>query len=551
MTDPMAQDIHITERILSLTFEIIYLLSGEDYTVVKKTSGECVTSSNRPRVSGGLSSTQSPITVPPPHSLIHERHNDQKILELTNKIIHLLTGEVPIRCEDVTVYFSMEEWEYIEEHRGLYKDVMMENHRPLTSLVGASNRNTPERCPRPLYSQDHTEENPSVPQEDQGETLANIKVEVAEGEETYLRGDQLCKEEEVPTDIGTDGSSNRRCPRPHYSPDCLAGKYKIQQDTQGEQLIVIKVEGEEETYVRGDQLCKEEEEKYVMIDQQRKEEEIPADISTGGHSSRNNSNKHLVSSPDCDFEDNDISQDSPVENPITPNIHLGHHSADISPDTSNHEASSPDNSDIITHSPDQTDEKLFPFFESSKCFAEIANLISRHTGEKPFSSPEQGQCSAPDSVLANHHTVHIDERPFQCAECGKCFTQKSHLVKHHRTHTGEKPFSCSECRKCFKQKSTLIEHQRTHTGEKPFPCSNCGKCFTKKSGLTKHQRIHTGEKPFPCAECGKCFSQKSSLCSHLRLHTGEKPYGCPDCGKCFAQKSILVKHRAVHTHLQT
>ncbi|XP_063804953.1 gastrula zinc finger protein XlCGF66.1-like isoform X3 [Pseudophryne corroboree] len=195
----------MTERILNLTIEIIYLLTGEDYTVAKKTSGECVTSSGHPHLLGGLSRTQSHITVPPPHSLIHEKHNDQKILELTNKIIQLLTGEVPIRCEDVTVYFSMEEWEYIEEHRGLYKDVMMENHRPLTSPDGASNRNTPERYPHPLYSHDHTEMNHSVPQEDQGEDLTDINVVIIqEEEETYLRSYQQCKEEEILTGISTD-----------------------------------------------------------------------------------------------------------------------------------------------------------------------------------------------------------------------------------------------------------------------------------------------------------------------------------------------------------
>ncbi|XP_063811127.1 oocyte zinc finger protein XlCOF29-like, partial [Pseudophryne corroboree] len=160
-----------TEMIINITLEIIYLLTGEGYTVVRKTSGKFETPSSCPRVSGRLSRTQSPITVPPPHSLIHERHNNQKILELTNKIIQLLTGE---------------EREYIEEHRGLYKDVMMENHRPLTSLDVPSNRDTPERCPRPLYSQDCTEENHRTPQEDQGEDRSNVtdmKVEDIEGEE--------------------------------------------------------------------------------------------------------------------------------------------------------------------------------------------------------------------------------------------------------------------------------------------------------------------------------------------------------------------------------
>ncbi|XP_071995439.1 gastrula zinc finger protein XlCGF66.1-like [Engystomops pustulosus] len=87
-------------RILDLNMEIISLITGEDYTVVKKSSGECVT----PRVSGGW--TQSPITEPPPHSLIHE----QKILELTSRITELLSGE---------------EWEYIEGHKDQYEDVMM------------------------------------------------------------------------------------------------------------------------------------------------------------------------------------------------------------------------------------------------------------------------------------------------------------------------------------------------------------------------------------------------------------------------------------------
>ncbi|KAM3922045.1 gastrula zinc finger protein XlCGF66.1-like [Leptodactylus fuscus] len=119
----------MAESIITLTLEILHQLTGEDYTVVKKTSsGRC-----QAPVSEGWGRTLSPIPGPPPHSLIHEEINRQKILELTNKMIELLTGEVPIRCQDVTVYFSMEEWEYLEGHKDVYKEVMMEDLQPLTS----------------------------------------------------------------------------------------------------------------------------------------------------------------------------------------------------------------------------------------------------------------------------------------------------------------------------------------------------------------------------------------------------------------------------------
>ncbi|XP_063805675.1 oocyte zinc finger protein XlCOF7.1-like isoform X2 [Pseudophryne corroboree] len=479
---------HTTERILNLTLEIIYLLTGEGYTVVKKTSGKHKTPCSHPRESGGLSTAQSPMMVPPPHSLIHERHNDQKILELTKKIIQLLTGE---------------EWEYAKEHRGLlYKDVMMENHRPLTSLDGASNRNTPERCPRPLYSQDRTEENHSVQQEGQGEDLTNIKAESLGEEETYV------------TDIKAE---------------CTDGE----EETYGTDIKIENIKEEEETYVMGDQQCKEE--------------EIPTDISTEGHSSRFTSEEYQHLSPDGDIEDKNITQDSPEEKLITPIIHPVTHTADTASNPSNHGECSPDNSDIVTvHIVD----KILPWSIDAKCFPQNTKPITKRSdmmGERPFPCAECGKCFTYKSALSTHENTHTGEKSFPCSECGKCFTRKTYLVKHERSHTGEKPFSCSECGKSYIHKSNLVAHERRHTGENPFPCSECGKCFTDKSHLVRHQRTHTDEKPFPCSACGKCFTDKSSLVTHKRTHSGEKPFQCLECGKCFAHKSNLVAHQRTHT----
>ncbi|KAM4030912.1 oocyte zinc finger protein XlCOF29-like isoform 2-T2 [Anomaloglossus baeobatrachus] len=135
----------MAERILHLTLEILFRLTGEDYTVVKKTSSERC----QAPVSEGWGRPLSPITGPPSHPPIHEDINDQKILELTYKMIELLTGEP----------------EYLEGHKDLYKDVMMEDPQPLTSPVLSSERTTPERCPRPLLPQDCKQEAPDVPQD--------------------------------------------------------------------------------------------------------------------------------------------------------------------------------------------------------------------------------------------------------------------------------------------------------------------------------------------------------------------------------------------------
>ncbi|XP_063818962.1 zinc finger MYM-type protein 1-like isoform X2 [Pseudophryne corroboree] len=127
-----------------------------------------------------------------------------------------------------------------------------------------SNRDSPERCPRPSYSQYCTEENHRIPQEDQGEGLTDNKVEDIEGE-TYVRGDQQCKEEEIPAEISTDGPSNRdtpeRCPRPLYSLDHTEENHRTPLEDQCDSLADYKIEyivGEEEAYVMGDQQCKEE-----------------------------------------------------------------------------------------------------------------------------------------------------------------------------------------------------------------------------------------------------------------------------------------------------
>ncbi|XP_073523019.1 uncharacterized protein [Phyllobates terribilis] len=482
----------MAERILHLTLEIIFRLTGEDYTVVKKTSSERC----QDPVSEGWGRPLSPITGPPSQALIHEDINDQKIVELTYKMIELLTGEVPIRCQDVAVYFSMEEWEYLEGHKDLYKDIMMEVPQPLTSPDLSSKRTTPERCPRPLLPQDCKQEDPNVPQDHQGEDLTHINTT-----ETYVWGDERCKEE-IPTYDYPDDCT-RRSEGQLTSSIFKSDDREITQNT-------IEVNA------------------------------ITPDIPSSLHSKdlSSDSLKQVLSSDSLPTTKENHCHKRGIKKQTAPKA--------TKPFSRSEYGNSLLKTSFLKHQKTYTAENRFFCFKQGKCFNQKSDLDSHQrslTGEKPFSCLECGKCFTEKSSFIRHRRTHTGEKPYSCSECGKCFTRKSNIIVHQRTHTGEKPFSCSECGKCFTGKSDLNKHQRTHTGEKPFSCSECGKCFASKS----HQRAHTGEKPFSCSECGKRFAKKSNLVKHQRTHTGEKPFSCSECGKCFNQKANLYSHRRTHT----
>ncbi|XP_073422384.1 uncharacterized protein [Dendrobates tinctorius] len=373
---------------------------------------------------------------------------------------------------------------------------------PETNKNLSSKRTTPERCPRPLLPQDCKQEDPNVPQDHQGEDLTHINTT-----ETYVRGDERCKEE-IPTYDYPADDCTRRSEGQLTSSIFKSDDLEILQDTAEVNAITL-------------------------------------DISSSNHS------KDLSSDPMKQVP----SSESLLITKENQNHKRGNKKQTAPKAKKSYSCSECGKcftwkSRFVTHQRTHTGEKPFSCSECGKCFNNKSDCVKHqriHTGEKRFSCSECWKYFNRKSDLVNHHRTHTGEKPFSCSECGKCFAHKSLLVTHHRTHTGEKPFSCSECGKCFNHKGNLVTHQITHTGEKPFSCLECGKCFARKSHFVTHKRTHTAEKPFSCSECWKSFNLKGNLVKHQRTHARKKQYSCSKCGKCFADKSLLVTHHRTHT----
>ncbi|XP_077321906.1 uncharacterized protein LOC143955672 isoform X2 [Lithobates pipiens] len=580
---------HMTEKILNLTLEIIYLLTGERFPLVK--SGDHMT-----------------ITVPPCDSLKPERHNMEKILEVTKKMMELLTGEGE-NPSDYNIVIK-EEYEDEEEEYGVMKE-FSEGYKDFV-MEPPNTRNPPERCPRPLYSRDSTQEDHTIPHHHQSGNLRDPKVEGKEEikEEDDEDGvteelEHLKEHKDLYQDTMVESSSYRnppeRCPRPL---DSTQEGHTIPHHHQVEDLMDKKVEGkseeeEEERYVRDDQQSMEEDgitgtfieedtpteistgaamkkpskdsftspcTRWKMEDEEITgvcageksmeedgitgtfiEEDTPTEISTG-HAMEKPSKDLLTLSPGCRMGDEDITGDCGGEKTMISTMDGGLHSVDRpwNPSDSEQPCTVRDGAGV-------QGEKRFFCHDCGKSFQRNSLLVRHqrsHTGEKPYSCSQCGKCYSQKSQLVRHERCHTGEMPFCCFECGNCYPLKSELVTHQKSHSMENAYSCPECGKSYPQKSLLVRHQRSHTGEKPYSCLECGKCFSQGYHLYRHQKSHTGEKPYSCSECGKCFTQESHLYRHQKSHTGQRPYACLECGKSFPQKFHLDRHQRTHTALK-
>ncbi|XP_044129592.1 oocyte zinc finger protein XlCOF7.1-like [Bufo gargarizans] len=600
------EESQMTEKILTLALKIICLLTGEDYTVVKKRSGECVTPSSHTDGSGGWSKTQRPIAKESPsHSLIHERSNDEKILELTYKIIELLTGEVPIRCLDVTVYLSMEEWEYLEEHKDLYKDVMMKDHQPFTSPGLPPKRIKEEPVfgdgeiltePTNYTFSDHT----------QHYALPRIKEETASWDEENMHDPKNCLPRDhtqlySPTHIKEEpDSQQQKCITDpiiytHIMEEAVSCDVENSTPTN-----VYTSSGNKQEYpsphVREEPAPREEgqftdPEIYTLTDPIKGK---PVSCDDGEHSAATNIStdcthqyptvycikesvtceRRKLSGPTIYTPQYSSMMEESVSYDAGNLTDINIYSSRDQPVLSEGENLYNNYGYIFTeHTYTHLNRNIFPL-GAERFVDDLMDSLPRVVGA---STSLEGFCTEEGLAELQYVSNHVrspDWSPAKAKNHGdflsKCIEYEKHFCKvsHARicgTHLTEWSFNCSECQNCLNTTLKLIrqnlKHQEAkekpvkksssfaerHTEKKEFACLDCGKHFPNKRYLLTHRRVHSEENPFHCPACGQNFEDQQGFLAHQTNPGCERPFSCSECGKQFKSKYNSEYHKKIHT----
>ncbi|KAG8431024.1 hypothetical protein GDO86_019549 [Hymenochirus boettgeri] len=488
------------------------------------------------------------------------------------RVRHLIDGRSETGCgsvkfDEVAVFFSEEEWNFLtEQQRALYMEVMKENYDHLiylgfevpvilsllenkgvnndvasdSSLLTAATSNGGDTsCDRLKENSSadvsSKEQNQDLHRKEKPTKNVHWKDEEVESENSHENENV---EDQSPTSIQGRNLRKRKQYFCHDCEKCFKHSSALEAHRRvhsGDKPHKCDICAENFSFKSELIVHRRKHSRDSTSQPQDVENKTPATNVTSAHTSPVNSShaSPSVNAPSGNIvpaKSSSVSASTPAESTRAP-------------------AAQTQNSSTTTNNTSSFGEKPHKCNYCEKRFNDLSILEAHHrihTGKLAYPCTMCDQSFSKPSLLAAHNNTHKEGKPYQCDQCDKNFNDQSLLVAHKRTHTGEKPHKCSHCNKWFPNRTSLIAHEECHLKPKPYKCKHCEKSFNDKSLLITHEGVHTDTKPFKCTQCPESFFLKTQLIVHQATHAPEKPFPCSQCERSFNKKETLLAHIRVH-----
>ncbi|XP_066443418.1 uncharacterized protein [Eleutherodactylus coqui] len=332
----------------------------------------------------------------------------QKFLNQVLEIVALLTGdkwvlterddppdipeEVPVKCDDVAVYFSMDEWDYIKSHKELYSDLVIEEPQDLMELPDDtdSDESVSEEEAKPTTKQPNSPE--WLPEGAFSEySESELLSEEEDGEDSMQEDEYLSSS--LPGSSGLlkdDGASNGSSRMKKYN--LLRRKGRIYHCKKCDMTFPKRLAFKR--HLKSQKHLKSYEEEVDVVC-----EDCGQVFVTKSLLIKHRAENHAVKRYACTI-------------------------CGIQYDYK---------SQFIIHQRAHTGEKPFECEQCGRKFGHKCSLLvhqRRHVKGKTVSCSKCDHRFDTKSQLARHEKIHDHEKPIMCRLCGKRFAHKSHFMKH-------------------------------------------------------------------------------------------------------------------------
>ncbi|KAM4641565.1 uncharacterized protein O3C94_015907 isoform 1-T1 [Discoglossus pictus] len=568
----------ITEVVVKHALDIVFLMTGEHYIVMKI---------NTKQISPTLSDPEGPKDKGLPYGREGEkRQMSEQIVRHASDIIHLLRGEVPIQYDDFAVYFSMDEWEYIEKNKDVYKDIL-ESHL----MPNYQGNDTP-----------YEDELPASPQSDvilkQGEhdKTDALGMSVMQNKNEIINQTARDKQNPMESKVAPHGAPNQKRNTPGNDTP-----YEDELPASPQSDVILKQGEHDKTDALRTSVMQDE---NGIINQSARDKQNPMESKVAPHGAPNQKLKRNTPDNNTPYEDKPPASlqsdamlqqmehyktdamrtsivqingiinktdgdkqnlmDSKMAPRGAPDQQLKENTSDNGTPYEEESPASPQSDVILLQEENYKPDALRMSKEQDK-----DGIINQTARDKLNQMSEEAPCGAPDQEFkkntpegtvvtrdqvngdSSQSSLISDDRLLENGD-SDLVNKSLELPENEIVDlTGEDEYyfievelhSCTICGKGFKDKESLTIHEITHTGEKVYKCGNCGKNFTNRSSLYIHRKIHNGE--CVCTVCQKSFDNYLSLRNHKKTHFVESSHVCKESGQRFESHSLYTHPKQV------